>query len=109
RQFTENWRESTAALGWGLFRGLHTCEFCRRVRMFGNFGVPAGNVLYVAPEMVGHYIEAHSYLPPAELLAAVLVAPVPGTDDYSASVQTFRRRHLRREAQSSRPPRPRKS
>ena len=69
-----------------LYRGYHTCEFCpepplvvdstgRRVisppgdtmgngeiRVVGSTGV-----VYVAPVLVAHYVEAHNYRPPDEL------------------------------------------
>jgi hypothetical protein len=99
RQFGARWRESTEALGWGMFRGLHRCELCGRARMFGNFGVPAGQILYVAPEMVAHYVQAHDYVPPPGFLAAVMSAPFPGTEEYITLVRRFRRLHLRAEAQ----------
>src|SRR4051812_25315508 len=47
KEFAGRWGESTQALGWGRFRGLHTCEFCRKIRAYGNFGVPSGDVLLV--------------------------------------------------------------
>jgi hypothetical protein len=48
----------------------------------GNFGVPSGDLLFVAPEMVVHYIEQHGYRPPAEFVAAVFRSPLPDTEDY---------------------------
>jgi hypothetical protein len=98
-QFATRWRDSTQALGWGKFRGLHRCEFCGSVQMFGNFGVPAAEVLYVAPEKVAHYVEAHGYTPPAGFLTAVVTAPLPGTEAYTTAVARFRRLHLRARAQ----------
>jgi len=98
-QFAARWRESTHDLGWGLFRGLHRCEFCGQVRMFGNFGVPAGEILYVAPEMVSHYVETHGYAPPSAFVAAVMSAPLPGTEEYTILVRQFRRLHRRAQVQ----------
>jgi hypothetical protein len=55
----------------------------------GNVSVPAGAVLFVAPEMVAHYVEKHGYLPPQEFVEAVLAAPLPGTPNYTDAVEPF--------------------
>jgi hypothetical protein len=89
KQFAGRWGESTWALGWGCFRGLHTCEFCRKIRACGNFGVPSGDVLFMAPEMIVHYVEQHRYLPPTEFVTAVLGSPLPGTEEYRLAVERF--------------------
>ncbi len=76
--------------------GFHECEFCpppgagetvgawllgtpapgsnmRGVMGNGELWVPsAGSVVYVAPVLVAHYVEVHSYLPPQEFMDAVL-------------------------------------
>ena len=64
------------------FRGLHTCSLCPAGDRFSalpgshvNLFVPGVAVVYVAPAGIIHYIEAHSYLPPAEFLEAVLRCP----------------------------------
>src|SRR6187397_964220 len=61
RQFAELWGHSTKALGWGAFLGLHRCELCDQFMASGNFGVPKGGLLFAAPEMLPHYVEAHGY------------------------------------------------
>jgi hypothetical protein len=93
REFVRLWWPSTEALGWGVFHGKHRCEFCLAFDAFGNFGVPDGPILFVAPEMVTHYVEAHCYCPPAEFVSAVLKAPLPDTEAYRAVVEPFRRLH----------------
>lgn len=55
-----------------LMRGTHACGFCpRSVGAAGNgelwLRAPNGPI-YVAPALLPHYIEAHSYLPPTEFL-----------------------------------------
>lgn len=61
-----------------ITRGLHPCDFCS-----GPYEtLPKGNaetrvptargVVYAAPSLIGHYIERHGYLLPAEFIAAVL-------------------------------------
>ncbi len=102
RRFAALWRESIAALGWGMFRGFHKCEFCGRAHGSGNFGVPRGRLLFVAPELVSHYVEEHGYAPPREFQAAVAVAPLPGTPEYREAVRDIRRLHRRADAQRRR-------
>jgi hypothetical protein len=91
KEFARRWGASNRDLGWPVFCGIHTCELCDDFHADGNFGVPAGDVLFVAPETVAHYVERHGYAPPAEFIAAVLCAPLPGTKAYAATVERFRR------------------
>jgi hypothetical protein len=100
RQFAGRWAESTQALGLPMSLGFHTCEFCGEARGYGNFGVPHGDVLFVAPEMIAHYVEAHRYAPPSEFIEAILKAPLPGTEEYRAAAERFRQR-LERAAQET--------
>jgi hypothetical protein len=67
-------------------RGWHNCSLCghkpedepivRNIagesKLLGadNLFIPAGEIMYVAPTLILHYIETHHYLPPAEFLAA---------------------------------------
>jgi hypothetical protein len=97
RVFTAKWRHSGDALGWGTFKGLHTCELCflRRFTAGGNFGVPHGELLFAVPEMIYHNVKAHRYHPPDEFIAAVMQSPIPGTDEYRVLVEPFRRLHER--------------
>src|SRR5689334_4498125 len=88
--YCRRWGLSCEALWWPVCAGVHRCEFCLQFMAAGHFGVPAQDVLYVCPEMIGHYVEAHGYLPPREFLDALLVAPVPGTEEYAAAVASFR-------------------
>lgn len=75
--------------------GYHTCEFCGNARGTANLGVPAGEALFVAPEMVLHYVDEHGYRPPDEFVAAVMASPLPGTPEYAAAVARFREIHQR--------------
>lgn len=47
--------------------GPHVCELCSNAREANNVVVPAGDLLYVAPAMVAHYVEAHEYAAPLRL------------------------------------------
>jgi hypothetical protein len=81
--------ESGEALEWPLGVGFHVCELCGGHRSSGNIGVPGKGVLYVAPEMIIHYVESHAYAPPIEFVDAVLRCPMPGTPEYRTAVQDF--------------------
>jgi hypothetical protein len=89
KEFARLWGESIDALGWGAAGGYHTCEFCGKASGSGTFGVPAGDRIFDAPEMIAHYVEAHNYAPPAEFVAAVMATPLPGTPEYAAAVAPF--------------------
>jgi hypothetical protein len=89
RVFASQWGASTVALGWPAAGGWHTCEMCGKVHASGNFGVPSGDLLYVAPEMVAHYVEAHRYAPPEGFVAAVLACPHPEASEYARAVEPF--------------------
>jgi hypothetical protein len=89
RLLVKLWGASTVALGWPAAVGPHTCEMCGKVRAAGNFAVPGASVIYVAPEMVAHYVEDHLYLPPDEFVKAVFCCPLPGTPEYALAVKPF--------------------
>ncbi|MET9520042.1 hypothetical protein [Streptomyces sp. NPDC002994] len=67
-------------------RGYHFCPWCA-ARLLGLLGArdncPRGSaeirvigegVVYAAPELIAHYVEAHNYAPPAEFVRAVLAS-----------------------------------
>ncbi|MFD5100528.1 DUF7919 family protein [Streptomyces albidochromogenes] len=67
-------------------RGYHFCPWCA-ARMLGLLGArdtcPRGSaeirvvgdgVVYAAPELITHYVEAHAYAPPAAFVRAVLAS-----------------------------------
>lgn len=72
-----------------LMRGFHYCEFCDAESPLiattpdepekpaylgsGEIHVDAGSVVYAAPTLVVHYIDAHAYLPPPEFCDAVRI------------------------------------
>jgi hypothetical protein len=72
------------------FRGLHDCSLClhegsQTPHIAGshrNIFVPGESVVYIAPAGIVHYINTHSYLPPAEFIEAVSRCPDPSTDIY---------------------------
>jgi hypothetical protein len=93
KEFAARWDASTTALGWPVAMEMHCCELCDDFMAAGNFGVPGGGLLFVAPEMLPHYVEAHRYRPPDEFIAAVIQSPLPGSDEYWAAAEQFRRLH----------------
>lgn len=94
-EFARRSGDSIRALGWGMAMGWHDCELCNADRGTRNFGVPYGELLFVAPEMLPHYVEVHRYRPPAEFMRALMESPLPGTDEYRTLVAPFRRLHER--------------
>jgi hypothetical protein len=73
-----------------LYRGYHVCELCELPaelcdRPFeeqwekwaqyrksnGEIRVSRAGIIYAAPVLITHYIEAHGYLPPEEFLRAI--------------------------------------
>ena len=69
--------------------GHHTCDLCQfsshGQAHFENYEVPSasaanlfvpsqGNV-FVAPELITHYVDAHHYKPPEAFIAAVMACP----------------------------------
>lgn len=58
--------------------GVHECGLCRfegEARGVLNLFVPAAGRMYVCPELIVHYMNAHGYAPPAVFCEAVLACP----------------------------------
>jgi hypothetical protein len=89
KEFVELSGESADALYFGASGGVHQCEFCNGAIGASNFGVPDGELLFVAPEMIVHYIETHRYHPPAEFIDAVMKSPLPDTEEYQIITEPF--------------------
>lgn len=84
--FVNPWQPAIAA-------GRHSCGFCRltggpasfrlgnqascsEIPMgVSNLWLPADGVLFVAPSLILHYMDAHGYSPPDEFRAAVMSCP----------------------------------
>lgn len=61
-----------------MFMGRHHCEFCPRLDAAWcsmNLVIPGRGFLFVAPDLILHYMEAHAYQPPTEFCQAVLDCP----------------------------------
>lgn len=100
KEFVTRAQFSVIQLGLGVSCGIHVCEFCGKAIGSLDFGVPAGQRMIFAPEMIGHYVEIHQYAPPAEFIAAVMASPLPGTREYVAAITpwiTLRRAATKRD------------
>lgn len=71
--------------------GLHFCDLggCGGTAGGQNVIVPAETCVYVAPELIVHYVEAHQYAPPQEFIAAVLACPEQSSADYAEKLLPF--------------------
>jgi hypothetical protein len=57
--------------------GFHHCDLCLYEGPPGkrNLFVPTEGMVFVCPELIAHYMNAHGYRPPEEFCAAVLACP----------------------------------
>lgn len=65
--------------------GVHHCDLCQFSEKFGgvhNLFVPNGETIFVCPELILHYIDAHWYKPPASFCEAVMACPPIRSMDY---------------------------
>jgi len=78
--------------------GVHTCEICNNTNpivcnKIRDRGVHVGsseiwvianmsNVVYIAPDLIYHYVLDHHYLPPGEFIRAVLIGSLPNSREY---------------------------
>jgi hypothetical protein len=54
-----------------------------------NVFVPADGVVYVAPSLALHYIDAHEYLPPEPFQRAVMACPPMRSMEYLRGIARF--------------------
>jgi len=67
------------------FAGIHECSLClfeSEKNGKENLFVPYNGNIYVCPELITHYLNAHFYCPPTEFINAVLECPNTRTMDY---------------------------
>ena len=70
--------------------GPHQCNLCRfkpEARGSANLFLPAGRIMYVSPEMILHYINAHGYAPPKCFCDAALSCPPMRSMNYLRAVR----------------------
>jgi hypothetical protein len=76
-----------------FFMGPHFCTICKakdpalRHGAAYNAFIPGNGFLYVAPQLIVHYIDDHAYAPPEEFVRAVLACPPMESPEYMAAVQ----------------------
>ena len=87
--FARRWGDSTTNLRWPAAGGGHQCQYCGECVTSGNFGVIAGDLLYVCPEMVAHYVSEHDYLPPDAFRSALVTCDMPWSARYVKAAQAF--------------------
>jgi hypothetical protein len=72
------------------FGGAHTCTLCAcspEARGIRNLFVPGEGCLYVCPELILHYMNAHHYVPPEEFSLAVLSCPNQDTAEFRTLIR----------------------
>ena len=65
--------------------GVHVCDLCQffpEAHGSSNLFVPGSGFLWVCPELICHYMNAHGYAPPSEFCRAVLNCPDLHTTEY---------------------------
>jgi hypothetical protein len=64
--------------------GSHHCDLCLYEGATGskNLFVPGDGIVFVCPELITHYMNAHAYRPPEPFCRAVLSCPPIGSHDY---------------------------
>lgn len=71
-----------------VFLGVHQCDLCQfQFENESNVGtsnifIPHNKKIYVCPELITHYINAHHYLPPREFVEAVFLCPPMRSMEY---------------------------
>ncbi|WNG39934.1 hypothetical protein F0U61_44330 [Archangium violaceum] len=72
--------------------GPHFCQFCREKPWGGayNVWIPSERYLFIAPELIVHYITDHGYRPPDAFIEAVLACPAQHSPEYFEKLRPFR-------------------
>jgi hypothetical protein len=85
-------------------RGIHGCPFCGHEHIFVQLDgeefllgmsevwlpSPTSETIYIAPSLLLHYIEAHNYVPPAQVAQDVLALPAK-IDDWDTPKGSYRK------------------
>ena len=73
----------------GVCGGMHDCDLCRLsagVRGINYLIVPGDETLYISPDYIHHYIDAHDYCPPEAYCRAVMRCPPPRSMEFLRAV-----------------------
>jgi hypothetical protein len=64
--------------------GVHSCDLggCAGAAGSQYVVIPSHHFVYVAPDLVVHYVEQHAYAPPQQFVDAVLACPEQSSDAY---------------------------
>jgi len=69
--------------------GRHDCDLCQfegEASGANNLFIPGNGFLYVCPELIVHYVNAHGYSSPAEFCEALLRCPAMRSLDYLKAI-----------------------
>jgi len=71
-----------------LSAGPHNCDLCSYNGEAGvsNLFIPGNGRLFVCPELIVHYMNAHQYCPPEDFCRAVLACPPMKSREYLKAV-----------------------
>jgi hypothetical protein len=70
--------------------GMHECDLCcfhPEARGAANLFIPANGNIYVCPELIVHYMNAHGYAPPSVFCNAVLACPPMRSMQYLKAIR----------------------
>ena len=70
--------------------GVHECDLCSyKPDQCGsaNMFIPADDTIYVCPELIVHYMNAHEYAPPDAFCRAVLACPPMRSMQYLKAIK----------------------
>lgn len=64
--------------------GVHFCDLggCERAGGAQHIVIPSATCVYVAPDLIKHYVEVHRYAPPAEFVTALHACPPQSSAQY---------------------------
>jgi hypothetical protein len=71
--------------------GPHPCDLCMyspEKRGTNNVFVPGNGRVYVAPELILHYMNAHRYRPPDEFCRSVMACPQMRSSEYRRALMS---------------------
>lgn len=83
-EFVTSLRHACSTQRWAVMRGLYPCPLCGGAAGHSEIRIQGDGVVYAAPTLVAHYVEAHRYAPPQAFVDAVIhtkgamPSPVPG-------------------------------
>ncbi|MFY0564701.1 hypothetical protein ACN28E_12670 [Archangium lansingense] len=75
--------------------GPHFCQFCPEKPRGGaaNVWIPTERHVFIAPELIVHYITDHGYRPPEAFIEAVLACPAQRSPEYMELIRPTQQRY----------------